>query len=121
MSPLIILLILMAVALGGFGVHVLSLHIHRRPLDVRRPGPVVFAKRSKPKKAHSAELRRLVAVISNAILNDKSAQAELHGVFDRLGAPAPPFSDTTGGRKDSQQRYRQIRRAVADIESDGVG
>lgn len=121
MRPPVILLVLAAVALAGYGVHILSLHIHRFPLDVRRPGPVVFAKRSKPKTAHSAELRRLVAVISNAVLNDRSAQAELHGAFDKLGAKAPPFGDSTQSRKDRQQRSRRIEEAISDLEQDRSG
>lgn len=115
MSGLIILFIVLAVAFAGLGLQVLSLHLHRFPVDSRRPGSLVFSRRSKPGAAHSTELRRLVAVVSNAILNDRSAQVELNRVFEGLGS-GPVLGPSTSSRRDQGRRSQQLERAVRELE-----
>lgn len=116
MSGPLILVILAAVGFAGFGLQVVSHHLDRFPLDTRRPGPLVSARRDVPETAHSVELRRLVTVVSSAILNDPSARAELQGVLDDLGAETPALDDTTAGRRQRHLRSERIEEAVADLE-----
>jgi hypothetical protein len=132
-SAPIIVLTLFGVALTGFGVHLVSLHLHRFPLDIRRPGPLFRPSRARPPKAHSSELRRLVSVVSNAILNDRLAHAELEDVLQQLGAGADddphrhnransnqspnPGDHQHSSRRDRTRRSRRIENTVTALEA----
>lgn len=116
MSAPIIVLILAAMGLVGFGAQILSLHLHRVPVDNRRLQRLAFSRLTKQETAHSAELRRLVTVVSNSVVNDKSAQIELQQVFEQLGATTSPFGDSTASRKDRQRRSDRIEKTISDLE-----
>lgn len=116
MSGPLILAIVAAVAFAGLGLHVVSLHLHRLPLDSRRPGSLLSARSRTTHVVNAVELRRLVSVVSLAIVNDPSARAELQGVLDELGAEASPFHDAASGRRNRQRRSERIEEAVADLE-----
>jgi hypothetical protein len=117
MSGPLILAVVAAVAFVGYGLNVLAGHYHDAPTDLRRPGPLFFSRLERSDTAHSTELRRLVSVVSNAILNDRSAGNELQQVFDQLGAPGVLTDDADStNRRDRQRRSEAIEQAVADLE-----
>lgn len=116
MSGAVIVLIVAALGVGALGLQVLSSHFQHSPLDIRRPKPLISTRRGRREAPHSAELRRLSAVVSNAILNDRTAKVELQSVFNELGATAPPLGDSTDARRDRHRRSQQLEQAVADLE-----
>lgn len=112
----VVLLIALAVGLIGLGAQVLSTRLHRFPTDIRRPGPLVRVRRSKPSKVHSPELRRLVTVISYTVLDDPSSKVELNGLFEALDAPVSPLVDTEQARSGRARRSQQLENAIEALE-----
>lgn len=116
MSAILIVFVVLAVGVAIVGLQVVSLHIHRFPTDVRRPGPLIRTRRSDQRTAHAAELRRFVTVISYAVLNDRSARAELAEIFADLDGPTSPLIEAGSTRRDHRRRSEQIEHAIAALE-----
>ncbi|MGH1489881.1 MAG: hypothetical protein ACRBK7_10890 [Acidimicrobiales bacterium] len=116
MSGWLLLLTILAVGLLGFGAQVLSQQFGRFPTDVRRPGALIQIRRSKPAKNHSPELRRLVTVISYAILDDPTSKVELQKTFQELDSPVSPLAESAPARRGQHKRSGQIDQAIAALE-----
>lgn len=116
MSGWLVALTVLAVAFIGLGANVLSRQLGRFPSDVRRPGTLIQIRRSKPAAGHSPELRRLVTVISYAILDDPPSKVELKRAFDDLDAPVSPLTDSASSRRGQLKRSHQINQAISALE-----
>lgn len=116
MSGWLVALIVLAVVFAGVGMQLLSVQMQRFPTDIRRPGPLIEVRRSKPPTVHTAELRRLVTVMSYALIGDASASSELQKVFDDLDAPTSPLIESTSSRREQRRRSEHLDRALRDLE-----
>ncbi len=116
MSGWLVGLIVVSVALIGFGARVLSEQLGRYPAEFRGPGPLIQVRRSKPTTMNNPELRRLTTLISYAVVDDPSSKVELQRVFDQLDAPVSPLAAAEGARRGKLQRTHKIAEAIEALE-----
>lgn len=115
MSGWVVVLVVLAIGFVAIGLQVLSRDIQRSPVDVRRPDPLIDVTRSKSVSVRPAELHHLVDIVSNALLSDAYARAELQPVLDELAVGDGPPPTITPSRRRSK-RTDQIEAVVAELE-----
>ncbi len=118
MSGGLVILVIVALGFVAFGLQVLSRHVQRYPVDVRRADPLIDVSRSKAVNVRPAELHQFIGIVSNSMISDASKRTELQPILDSLGAAAPPRV----GKKRRMptrakgRRANDIERAISELE-----
>ncbi len=115
MNGIMVGLIVVAALFVAFGLQVLSRHIQRFPVDVRRPDPLIDVSSSKAVTVRPAELHQLIGIISNSLISDASTRTELQPLLDELGATGR-HSPGRSNRRGRGKRWQRIDDSVRELE-----
>ncbi|MCP4222366.1 MAG: hypothetical protein GY773_03390 [Actinomycetia bacterium] len=89
MSPLLVVLIVVAAILIMVGIQVSATQIQRFPVDNRNPGPVINTTRQNTFVVRPAELEHLHSIVAESLSSEAIARVKLRPLLDELDRMAP--------------------------------